>query len=72
MWHKIKCPNCNTGEISINLQVLASGEGFPCSHCGALVSVSKESQDVVKKGVDEFLTMQKESVDFSQRDSTCH
>ena len=65
MWHKIKCPCCGGGEISMNIQVLATGEKFPCSSCGAVVSIAGESQEFVKHGVNGFMEMQKKSVGFN-------
>jgi hypothetical protein len=67
MWNKIKCPCCDTGEININLQLLATGKEFLCTQCGTKIGVADSSKEMVKEGVNTFMAMQTETLALGEQ-----
>ncbi|WP_345980905.1 hypothetical protein [Sulfurimonas sp. HSL3-2] len=64
---EIECPACKLGHISFEPHLLAQGASFSCNSCGAEVSVTQDSKDVLKNSVSKYdrykeklLTLQKD------------
>lgn len=57
---EIKCPACESGMITVDPVLLASGASFNCNQCDAKISVSDNSKADLKKGVEKYQNYQEE------------
>ncbi|MDM1407411.1 hypothetical protein HX062_07020 [Myroides sp. DF42-4-2] len=52
---RINCPNCHT-PVELELVQLLMGTKFSCSNCQSLISLSSDSQAVVKQAIQLYHT----------------
>ncbi len=54
------CPNCNQ-IITYDVYGLLTGLHFTCPGCAAVISISKESQPVLKNAIDKYEELEKKA-----------
>jgi transposase-like protein len=61
MFHTISCPACKQ-PLQIEINGLIRGDKFECMHCGAVLSLSSNSSELLKKTMDTLEHIKQEAL----------